>query len=49
MPLSIAGIFKEVTTITISAWIFGDRLTHLNIVGVIITIFGTLRVIHFYC
>ncbi|KAG5638798.1 hypothetical protein H0H81_010027 [Sphagnurus paluster] len=38
--MSIAGIAKEVTTITISAWFFGDQLTPLNITGVSITICG---------
>ena len=41
VPMSIAGIAKEVTTITISAWFFGDELTPLNITGVAITICGT--------
>ena len=36
--MSIAGIAKEVTTITVSAWFFGDELTPLNITGVAITI-----------
>ncbi|KAJ9101762.1 hypothetical protein QFC21_003101 [Naganishia friedmannii] len=40
VPLSIAGIFKEVSTITVSAWVFGDELTKLNVLGVVITIFG---------
>jgi solute carrier family 35 protein C2 len=38
--MSIAGIFKEVTTLIVSAWIFGDHLTELNIIGVAITIGG---------
>jgi dihydroxyacetone kinase len=38
--MSIAGIFKEVTTITVSAWVFGDELTSLNILGVGITTIG---------
>lgn len=38
--MSIAGIFKEVSTISISAWVFGDELTPLNIVGVAITVSG---------
>jgi len=38
--MSIAGIAKEVTTITVSAWFFGDHLTPLNITGVSITICG---------
>ena len=40
VPMSIAGIAKEVTTITVSAWFFGDHLTPLNITGVSITICG---------
>ncbi|KAF8995468.1 triose-phosphate transporter family-domain-containing protein [Cyathus striatus] len=40
VPMSIAGIAKEVTTITISAWFFGDKLTPLNITGVGITVCG---------
>ncbi|KAG6857771.1 hypothetical protein H0H87_004187 [Tephrocybe sp. NHM501043] len=42
VPMSIAGIAKEVTTITISAWFFGDQLTPLNITGVSITICGII-------
>lgn len=40
VPMSIAGIFKEVTTILISTWVFGDQLTPINITGVVITICG---------
>ncbi|KAJ7078842.1 triose-phosphate transporter family-domain-containing protein [Mycena belliarum] len=40
VPMSIAGIAKEVTTISISAAIFGDNLTPLNITGVAITVCG---------
>ncbi|KAE9408611.1 triose phosphate transporter [Gymnopus androsaceus JB14] len=40
VPMSIAGIAKEVATITVSAWFFGDELTPLNITGVGITICG---------
>lgn len=40
VPLSIAGIFKEVSTITISAWVFGDQLSEVKIVGVVVTICG---------
>ncbi|KAM6502443.1 Triose-phosphate Transporter family domain containing protein [Amanita muscaria] len=40
VPMSIAGIAKEVTTIMISAWFFGDKLTPLNITGVGITVCG---------
>lgn len=42
VPMSIAGIAKEVTTITVSAWFFGDELTPLNITGVSITICGII-------
>lgn len=38
--MSIAGIAKEVTTISASAWFFGDELTPLNVTGVSITICG---------
>lgn len=41
--MSIAGIAKEVTTITISAWFFGDELTPLNITGVAITVCGPFQ------
>ncbi|KAJ7072553.1 TPT-domain-containing protein [Mycena amicta] len=40
VPMSIAGIAKEVTTISISAALFGDNLTPLNITGVAITVSG---------
>lgn len=40
VPMSIAGIAKEVTTILISSWFFGDRLTPLNVIGVAITVCG---------
>jgi len=40
VPMSIAGIAKEVTTISISAAIFGDNLTPLNVTGVGITVCG---------
>ncbi|KAJ7782831.1 TPT-domain-containing protein [Mycena metata] len=40
VPMSIAGIAKEVTTISISAAIFKDNLTPLNITGVAITVCG---------
>jgi solute carrier family 35 protein C2 len=44
--MSIAGIAKEVSTITISAWTFGDQLTPLNITGVGITVAGTCCLSH---
>jgi len=40
VPMSIAGIAKEVSTILISSWFFGDKLTLLNGVGVAITVCG---------
>ncbi|KAI0823331.1 TPT-domain-containing protein [Trametes gibbosa] len=40
VPMSIAGIAKEVTTIICAAWLFGDELTPLNITGVAITACG---------
>ena len=42
VPMSIAGIAKEVFTILISSWFFGDKLTLLNAAGVTITICGEL-------
>jgi solute carrier family 35 protein C2 len=38
--MSIAGIAKEVATISSSALLFGDELTPLNITGVAVTICG---------
>jgi len=38
--MSIAGIAKEVSTILISSWFFGDKLTLLNAAGVAITVCG---------
>lgn len=38
--MSIAGIAKEVATISVSALIFGDELTPLNITGVAVTVCG---------
>ncbi|KAI0033450.1 triose-phosphate transporter family-domain-containing protein [Vararia minispora EC-137] len=40
VPMSIAGIAKEVATISSAAWLFGDELTPLNITGVAITVCG---------
>ncbi|KAI5117229.1 hypothetical protein M0805_001587 [Coniferiporia weirii] len=40
VPMSIAGIAKEVTQISVSAWLFGDELTPLNIAGVAVTVCG---------
>ncbi|KAG1864391.1 triose-phosphate transporter family-domain-containing protein [Suillus subluteus] len=40
LPMSIAGIAKEVSTITIAAWVYEEELTPLNIVGVGITVCG---------
>jgi solute carrier family 35, member C2 len=40
VPMSIAGIAKEVFTILISSWFFGDKLTLLNAAGVTITVCG---------
>ncbi|RBR14658.1 uncharacterized protein FIESC28_07636 [Fusarium coffeatum] len=37
VTLSIAGIFKEVVTISAAALVFGDRLTPINFVGLLTT------------
>ena len=42
VPMSIAGAAKEVTTLMISSWLFGDELTPLNLTGVVITLCGAL-------
>jgi hypothetical protein len=47
--MSIAGIAKEVSTITVSAWFFGDELTPLNIIGVGITVCGPFRSLLYEC
>lgn len=38
VTLSIAGIFKEVLTIAVAALVFDDRLTPINISGLVITL-----------
>jgi solute carrier family 35 protein C2 len=38
VTLSIAGIFKEAVTISAAAIVFGDRLTAINIAGLVVTI-----------
>jgi len=40
VPMSIAGMAKEVATISVAAWLFGDELTPLNFVGLAITVGG---------
>ncbi|KAI8575707.1 hypothetical protein K450DRAFT_260424 [Umbelopsis ramanniana AG] len=40
LTLSVCGIFKEVATITVSAIVFGDKLTVVNIMGLCVTLFG---------
>ncbi len=40
VPMSIAGIAKEVATISVSTLLFGDELTPLNITGVAVTVCG---------
>jgi solute carrier family 35 protein C2 len=38
--MSIVGIAKEVSTILISSWYFGDKLSWINALGVGITVCG---------
>ena len=38
VPMSISGFFKKVTAISVSAWVFGDKRTPLNIRNVGITL-----------
>ncbi|KAE8226165.1 hypothetical protein CF319_g1196 [Tilletia indica] len=40
VTLSVAGIFKEVSTIILASTIFGDELTPINVTGLCITILG---------
>ncbi|KAG8960459.1 Triose-phosphate Transporter [Tulasnella sp. 419] len=40
VPMSIAGIFKEVVTILLATWFFDDSLTWINWIGLSITICG---------
>lgn len=37
ITLSIAGIFKELLTIILSSVIFGDKLSVINIMGLVLT------------
>ncbi|KAI0256433.1 triose-phosphate transporter family-domain-containing protein [Lactifluus subvellereus] len=46
VPMSIAGIAKEVATISASALLFGDELTPLNITGVGVTVCGIALFTH---
>ncbi|KAG8873176.1 Triose-phosphate Transporter [Tulasnella sp. 331] len=47
VPMSIAGIFKEVTTILLSTWFFGDSLTLVNWIGLVITFGGIIIFTHY--
>lgn len=47
VPMSIAGIFKEVTTILLSTWFFGDSITLVNWIGLIITFGGIVIFTHY--
>lgn len=38
LSLSIAGIFKELLTISIAYLFFGDHLTHVNLLGLVVTL-----------
>ncbi|KAH9979088.1 triose-phosphate transporter family-domain-containing protein [Lactifluus volemus] len=46
VPMSIAGMAKEVATISASALVFGDELTPLNITGVAVTVCGIALFTH---
>lgn len=47
--MSIAGIAKEVATISASALLFGDELTPLNITGVAVTVCGEFADPLYWC
>jgi solute carrier family 35 protein C2 len=38
VTLSIAGIFKEAVTISAAALVFGDKMTPVNIIGLVVTL-----------
>lgn len=40
MTLSVAGIFKEVSTILLSSSVFGDELTPINVTGLCVALLG---------
>ena len=42
ITLSVAGIFKELLTIILSSIIFGDKLSLINILGLILTFMDIL-------
>jgi solute carrier family 35 protein C2 len=42
LTFSVAGIVKEIITISISTAIFGDRFTFMSIVGLIISLLGII-------
>ncbi|KAF2664484.1 TPT-domain-containing protein [Microthyrium microscopicum] len=46
VTLSICGIFKEVLTISTASLVFGDQLTPINSVGLVVTI-GTIGVYNY--
>lgn len=37
ITLSVAGIFKELLTIILSSIIFGDKLSFINVLGLLLT------------
>ena len=43
VPMSIAGMAKEVSTFSVAALLFGDEITPLNFVGLAITVGGKSR------
>ncbi|KIO29626.1 hypothetical protein M407DRAFT_70185 [Tulasnella calospora MUT 4182] len=47
VPMSIAGIFKEVTTILLSTWFFGDSISLVNWIGLVITFGGIIIFTHY--
>ncbi|KAH6845269.1 triose-phosphate transporter family-domain-containing protein [Chaetomium sp. MPI-CAGE-AT-0009] len=40
VTLSIAGIFKEAVTISAAALVFGDTMTAVNVIGLVVTLFA---------
>jgi hypothetical protein len=42
LSLNIIGTFKEMVTIAVAVGVFGDTVTSLNLVGVLVTVLGIL-------
>jgi len=48
VTLSVAGISKEIVVISLSMLIFGDRLTFVNLLGLLVSIGGIMAYVSFF-